>query len=98
LFTSLLQYFFGTDKDDGKTTGPGVREAVCGIFARAEASYDDNTAELPAKFRFQVWLRDWDGKKEMVEAHLKKWTAARRKGFGFGNLEFFKKSDVYVRV
>jgi hypothetical protein len=96
LFTSLLEFLFGI-----RTFGarPAVRKAVCGMFARAEvdkdiANYDDNSEEFPAKFRFQVWLRDWDGTKDEVAKDLHEWTANTENGFGFWEqLYFVRTSD-----
>jgi hypothetical protein len=103
LFTSLLKYFFGIGNPDGLAARPTVRSAVCGIFVRAEvdlkdkniANYDEaSSEELPAKFRFEVWLLGWNAEKNMVATDLAKWTDAKKpEGFGFGELKFVKKSN-----
>jgi hypothetical protein len=101
LFKSLLKFFFGIRRiRRGFGVRSEVRAAVCGIFARAEvnfkdpniANYHDNSEELPAKFRFQVWLRDWNNK-VMVENVLRKWSAKTENGFGFEERAFERTSD-----
>jgi hypothetical protein len=72
-----------------------MRSVVSGIFVRAEMQLRSNgkqcyvTADLCAKFRFELWIRD-RSRKNMFWGDLNKWAADAVKDSDFGNETKFR--------